>query len=217
MRRRVQGPMSNVQCQPAPAKACRFPILAASLLSVALPQCALAYSKTQAVARARIPEVRPPMELMPPTFWELHGGVVVTGAIMALAALALVVWLLRRARPGVVTPADVTARLALVALLGRAEDEPTVAAVSQYLRRYISAAFLASDDALTVDETLTALKRLSQVPADLSAALAALLRECEAREFAPISPPAPPALVARALELVARFESLRPPPPVAAR
>ncbi len=182
------------------------------LLAGALPLSALAYSKTQAVDRAKIPNLRPPMDLMPPTFWEQHGALVMVATVVTLGALALVIWLFRQAKPAPTTPADVIARQALEALRHRDEDESLVAAVSLHLRHYVTTSCLASGDELTTDELLAALGRWPQMTVDLSTALGALLRECDTREFAPISPPPPPALVARALELVARVESLRQPP-----
>ena len=195
----------------------RLPTWGLGLLAGALPLSVLAYSKTQAVERAKIPPLRPPLDYMPPTFWEEHGALGVAAIVVALGVLALAVWLLRRAKPVAVTPADALARQALEALRPRAEDESVVAAVSLHLRHYVTAAFLASQDELTTEELLTALGRQPQRPADLSAGLAALLRECDTREFAPISPPPPPALAARALDLVARLETLRQPPPLPTR
>ena len=168
-----------------------------------------AFSKTQVVDRAKIPALRPPMDLMPPSFWEQHGGLVAAGTVAALGAAALLFWLLRRARPVVVTPPDVAARQALEALRDRAEDGRVVAEISRNLRLYVRAAFLQQSDELTTEELLAALGRLAPISPELTPPLSELLRECDARRFAPIPPPAPLALVPRALELVARLESVR--------
>jgi hypothetical protein len=170
-----------------------------------------AFSKNQVVERAKMPALRPPLNLMPPSFWEQHGGPVIAGTVVALGAVVLAIWLLRRARPVVEMPADVAARQALEALRGRAEDERVVAEVSRNLRLYVRAAFLQQSDELTTEELLSALGHRTSIPSDPTLLLSSLLRECASRRFAPIPPPAPPALVPRALELVARFESVRKP------
>jgi len=52
---------------------------------------------------------------------------------------------------------------------------------------------------------------LGHLTSDLVAALGDFLRECDARKFAPVQPPANPGLVSRALDLVARCEAERQP------
>lgn len=177
-----------------------------------LPPCVFALAETQEVSTAKVPELRPPLNFMPPSFWEAHGWTVAVAALAALAASALAVWLLRRPKPVVVTPADVAARQALEALRERTEDESVVAEASRNLRHYLVAVFGSPPEELTTEELRATLEHRPQVPAELTAALVGLLRECDARQFAPIPPPAKPALVPRALDLVSRCESLRQPP-----
>jgi len=58
---------------------------------------------------------------------------------------------------------------------------------------------------------------LGHLTSDLVAALGDFLRECDARKFAPVPPPANPGLVSRALDLVARCEAERQPAAVPAQ
>lgn len=191
----------------------RLPHIAGWMVALAaiLPLPALALSKTQSFDKVEIPELRPPLPPMTPGFWEEHSGFVIAGSVLAIGILAAAAWFLTRPKPGLQIPDDAAARQALEALRGRSEDAQVVAEVARHLRHYVTAAFFGRSRELTGEELQPALRGLSQVPPDLTADLGALLRECDARKFAPVTPPATPGLVQRALELVARFEALRRP------
>src|SRR5688572_28657989 len=52
----------------------------------------------------------PPHTEIPPTLWEQHGGLLIFGAIIAVAAVALVLWLLLRSKPPVAVPIEIQTR-----------------------------------------------------------------------------------------------------------
>jgi hypothetical protein len=169
----------------------------------------------------KIPDLKPPAELIAPTYWEQFGIATVIVAIIAVAAAGLVIWRSRRPQPAVAIPPEVIARSTLGALQGRAEDERVLREVSRAVRRYVVAAFRLSQDEPTAEELVVTLAQLPKHDARLVAALRELLAECDAGKFAPTPQPAKPALVLRALELVNNFESQRnpvagPPPLTAA-
>jgi hypothetical protein len=163
-----------------------------------------------------IPSLRPPLDLLPRTFWERHGTAAVLVGLAALAALGLLVWRLRRRAPVGIVPPDQIARQALEALRDRAEDLGLIAAVAHHLRSYVQAVLGLPPTEWTADELIKALEGKTALPPELTTALGALLRECEQRSFAAVPPPARPDLAARALELAGRLEALRQPRGVAA-
>jgi hypothetical protein len=154
----------------------------------------------------KIPPLRPPREALGPTFWEQHGRKVLAGAAAGLLCCAGLLWWLRRPGPVVNEPAERAARRALEALRGQTEEPALVAAVAQALRHYIQAVLRLPNEEWTNDELLAALNRGGTVEADVATAVGQVLRECEARAFAPLPPPAQPALVDRAIEAAARLE-----------
>ena len=159
----------------------------------------------------KIPTLRPPQDIMTPTFWEQHGGAVLLATLAVLAGIGWLIWWMRRPKLVVVVPPEVVAKRALESLRGRDEDVVLVSAVSQNLRRYVQAVLKLPADEWTTDELLGSLAREARITPDLLAAVKGLLRECEARAFAPVPPPRPPALVDRALGVVGKFEALGAP------
>lgn len=180
------------------------------LLAAEAPNLAFALSQTE--EPGKIPDLRPPEELIPPTFWEQHGGMVVAGAALVVVALSIAVWLLRRPKPALPpVPPEEQARRALGALKDRPEDVALVDEVSRILRSYLQTVFLPGREELTTEEMHAELSRRTGLPPEMLAALRELLKECDARKFAPVPPPAPRGGVSRALDLVDRLEAQRQP------
>jgi hypothetical protein len=153
----------------------------------------------------KIPELRPLRDVMGPSWWEAQAGKVLGGAALSLAVLGGLTWWLRRPKPQVAEPPAVTARRALEILRGRAEEGELGAQVSRALCRYVQVVLRLPLEERTPEELLGALAGGRLARGELVAALAALLKECEARAFAPTPPPTCPGLVERALELATRF------------
>jgi hypothetical protein len=157
----------------------------------------------------KIPPLRPPRGLMQPSFWELHEGKVMAGALAGLLGIGGLIWWRRRPRPVVSEAPEVTARRALEALRGRAEDAGLMTLVARGLCRYVQATLALAPEEWTTEQLLAAVRQGSPAKADLVHALEQLLRECDTRAFAPLPPPAPPGLVERALAFVDRLDQER--------
>ena len=159
---------------------------------------------------AKIPDLLPMREEIPPTFIEEHGWWPIVGAAAVVIVVAVIVTLLLRRKKAVeIIPADVIARRALEPLRGRAEDTALVQAVSAVMRRYVLGVFIPAHDELTTAELVRVLKDDARVKAESRTTLAEFLRYCDVQKFAPAQLPMTPGLVEQALELVRRFEADR--------
>ena len=183
---------------------------------------AMALTKEEATSE-KIPDLRPPIDLMTPTFWERHRSVILLAAALGVIAAGTVIWRLTRPKPVVVIPAETLARQALESWRGKPEDAALVAAVARQVRRFVQAVSKLPPDELTTDELLASLAQTAPDVAGAAVvpwheALTALLRECETREFAPVTPPPQARLVERALALLEQIDASRsrPEPPVTA-
>ena len=159
---------------------------------------------------AKIPDLLPMREEIPPTFIEEHGWWPIVGAAAVVIVVAVIVTLLLRRKKAVeIIPADVIARRALEPLRGRAEDTALVQAVSAVMRRYVLGVFIPAHDELTTAELVRVLKDDARVKPETRTALAEFLKYCDVQKFAPAQLPMTPGLVDQALDLVRRFEADR--------
>ena len=159
---------------------------------------------------AKIPDLLPMREEIPPTFIEEHGWWPIVGAAAVVIVVAVIVTLLLRRKKAVeIIPADVIARRALEPWRGRTEDIALVQAVSAVMRRYVLGVFIPAHDELTTAELVRVLKDDARVKAETRTALAEFLKYCDVQKFAPAQLPMTPGLVEQALELVRRFEADR--------
>ena len=180
---------------------------AAIALAIVAPQCLWAYSTNRVRAPEPIPQLRPPLDIILPTFWEQYGGSAMLAALVLLVGTGLLIWRLCRPKPRMVTPPEVAAKQALESLRGRTEDLELFAALSQNLRRYTQAVLKLPLEAWTPEELLAAIQREARLSPELLGLLKEILRECEARTFAPIPPAGEAALAVRALKFVAKWEA----------
>ena len=183
------------------------------------PALGMAFSNAilqTSLAAEPAPELRPPRGTLMPSFWEQYAWLVSAFVLVVLVAVGAGLWWRRRAKPSAVTPPEVLARQALQALQGRTDDDALALDVSRILRGFLTAALGLPHAELTTSEFDRALRSHPAVSEELITALVGFLRECDVKKFAPVKPPAPPGLVARALELIDRVEAERKPaPPVA--
>lgn len=164
-----------------------------------------------AAAAEKIPDLRPPLGEIPPSFWEQHGTQVIIGsALGAVLIVAFVLWLLRK-KPPVVIPPAVTAREALEELRGRKETLALATEVSQIIRHYVLAKLGRTGEEPTTEELARGLSEKSQFSPESVKALTAFLHDCDVQKFAPAIAPQPD-LVTRAFALVESFERETPPP-----
>jgi Domain of unknown function (DUF4381) len=132
-----------------------------------------------------IPPLRPPLQEIPPSFWEQHGAMIVAAGVLVIAALGAAVWFLTRPRKVTPPSAAAQARAILAPLRTLVEEGALLSRVSQVLRRYLAAAFALPPEELTTSEFCRALAAQPQVGAELSAAICQFLRRCDERKFAP--------------------------------
>jgi hypothetical protein len=160
----------------------------------------------------KIPELKPPLPPLPPSWWELHLWSVIGTVLVVFAVSMALVRLFFRPRIARELLPEAVARAALEQLRAAPESEATAAEAGRQLRRFTQAALALPAGELTTDETLRALAaRPSPPPEPLVQELGSLLRECDARHFAPQPPPGQPALADRALAVMAQIESFRRP------
>jgi len=164
-----------------------------------------------------IPDLRPVEELLPPTFWEQHRVAILGGALVGTAVFTVVFWWLRGARPAVVASPAAIARAALQKLEPGPDNGFLAGLVLKVLREYLAAvipALLRRE--LTVDEMIPPLQRETSLSRELKDEIAALLRQCEQRQFfsGRLHVPATK-LAARSLELINKIEAARVEPTAA--
>lgn len=169
-----------------------------------------------ATARAldtnKIPDLKPPLTELPPTWWELNLWSVIGTALVIFAVSMALVRLCFRPRLTHEASPEVMARAALAKLRAAPDDAATAAEVGRQLSRFTQAVLALPSGELTTDETLrAAASRPTPLPAPLQEKLGALLRECDARRFAPTPPAGASGLGGRALELAAELESFARP------
>jgi hypothetical protein len=183
-------------------------------LLLALGTLPTTLAATTAADERSIPKLAPPYAEMPPTYWEQHDSAIIAVGIVLLALAALGVWLGLRRKPIEIVPPATQARNELQALQALPEDGAVLSKVSQVLRRYFMAFFSLPPGEFTTAELCRVISGNEQIGAELSSAVAAFLRDCDARKFSTV-PVTPANAVSRALELVERGEAQRRPPPTA--
>jgi hypothetical protein len=147
-------------------------------------------------------ELRPPHELLPPTFWEQYGWPVILGGVGVLILLSVGGWLLCRPKPPVPVPPEERARRALLALQNRSEDGAVLSAASQVVRRYVTEVFHLAPGELTTADFCRLIQDHDAIGPEVAGQLRDYLRECDRRKFAPGEVPSPAGSVNRALQLI---------------
>lgn len=169
----------------------------------------------------KIPELKPPLGELPPSWWEVNLWSVIGAILVVLAVGLALVRLLVRPRISRALLPEVVARAALEKLRSAPDDVATAAEAGRQTRRFAQAVLQLPAGELTTEETLQAVARQAKpLPSGLVDSLATLLRECDARRFAPVPPAGQAGLAARALELADKLEAAvqpqsgtRPPQP----
>ncbi len=164
-----------------------------------------------------MPQLRPPVTFIGPTFWERHELAIMLSVTALVIALGLLVAWLRRPRPVVVTPIEVLTRQALEACRQRDEDYTLASEVSRILQNYFLGVFSMPPQELTSEEWRAVLLNQPLATPDLATETAQFLQDCDAFKFAPGRPRGPVGLVDRATKIVGDFEAKRPRPAVQAQ
>jgi hypothetical protein len=181
----------------------------------------------------KIPDLKPPLNEIPPSFWEMHGLAISVGAVIGVVVLLFLARALFLEKMPPAIPADALARQALEALRNHPDDAGTTAGVALHLRQFVQAALGLPAGEMTTRELLAAMRQTqpadgqsvpaeigigntrrdtsSTLSADLIDAVEKLLEECDARRFAPAPPEGASGMANRALEIVARIDAGREP------
>jgi hypothetical protein len=158
-------------------------------------------------------KLRPPRGEIPPTFWDRYSIWIIIGALVFLALIGIIVWIVTRPKPPIIVPPEVRARKALNPLLARTEDGLVLSQVSQILRRYFAEAFGLPPGELTTTEFCSLIANHEKVGPDLATTISEFLRRCDERKFTPAPPATPITAAATALKVVeiaqARLAELR--------
>lgn len=156
-----------------------------------------------------LPMLVPAYGEIPPTFWELHGTVILVASLCLVVLGAIVLWLKLQPKLNVVLPPATQAREALAKLRGQLEDGPVLSRISQILRRYLCSALqLPSDEPTTADISI-ALASSKIVGEELAQKISGFLRECDAQKFSTTPAAVPLGGVHRALLLIELTEQRR--------
>ena len=59
-------------------------------------------------------KLRPPRVEIPPTFWERYNVWIIVGALVFLALVGIIVWIVTRPKPPIIVPPEVRARQVLL-------------------------------------------------------------------------------------------------------
>lgn len=163
-----------------------------------------------AAAPESIPDLRPPENVLPPSFWEQHGGLMVVGGVLLLTVAIVGFWCFRR-RTQSATPSPLSiAREGLLQLANQPGSDVVAGQVGGLLRRYLVASFKTLPPAeLTADELAARLPRVAPwLGAELLGQVTSLLTECDRLKYA--HPPGPvPNPAQRAVELLERVASVQ--------
>lgn len=142
-------------------------------------------------APEKIPELKPPRGMIPPTLWEVHGWTLIALALALSALIALMIRRWRQPKPlAPISPSEI-ARRELAALRNISDGSRMITEAPQVLRRFLVAKFGLAGPGLTAREIA------AHLPASLTLAaeLQQFLEACEVANFAPQTA-APPAEIA---------------------
>jgi hypothetical protein len=151
----------------------------------------------------------PPLDELPPTFWEQNATVISFAGLGVVVLLSFFFWRAFRPKPKTIVPPELQARVALENLLQQPEDGAVLSRVSQVVRHYFSAAFQLSPDELTTMEFCREIAGNEKIGAELSTTVAIFLRDCDSHKFSTTAGAEKIDAANRALNLVEQAERRR--------
>ena len=156
-----------------------------------------------------IPNLRPPLPEIEPTFWEQHRFVIGASATFVVMLGTLCVWYLVRPKPPTVIPPVAQARVALDNLIGQPEHGAVLSRVSYVVRHYFATAFNLPPVELTTTEFCQSISEAAPIDPELATAVGNFLRQCDQRKFAPLPAQPPLGAVSQASHFIDQAESRR--------
>jgi LPXTG-motif cell wall-anchored protein len=147
--------------------------------------------------------------LLPPTFWEHHGPIILLAGLTGILVLTLLLFWRRRRLPAVSLPPEQIARETLRKLEGAPDNSILAGLVLHALRQYIPAALAWPPGELTAGEINLRLGSEKKFAAELNEEITVLLQQCEQRQFFSGRLEEAGRLAARALAVVEKIEATK--------
>jgi hypothetical protein len=183
-------------------------VCAATFLAVMFCRAQLLAQTNSETTNAPL-KLLPPLDELPPTFWEQNESAILFAGFGSIALVAFGLCFIFRSKPKTINSPEAQAREALENLRQQPEDGAVLSRVSQVVRNYFSAAFQLTPGELTTTEFILEISTNGKIAAELSTAAANLLRESDARKFSTSANSVKLDAVNRALALVEQAEQRR--------
>lgn len=158
--------------------------------------------------------------LIPLTFWERNGTLIIIYSLVGILLLTLVSWFLLRKKPVVrLTPHQIALRdlEAARTLATHGQDKVFASAASDAVRHYLENAYRMPAPERTTEEFLAEAARQAWLRGELATLLRRFLEFCDLAKFAgqELGTPEREQLLSAAREFLDTAEKLRQPPPAA--
>lgn len=180
-----------------------------SLLMLAVGLLISAAVATSAQSTNDVPPLRPALPEIPPTLWEQYGLLLSALGMVVLALVGAGIWWLLQPKPPIPVPIETLTRQELAALGQRAEDGPTLSAISRCMRRYFAIGFDLPPGEFTTTEFCRAISTSERIGSALATAVGDFLRRTDEMKFAPGRSPSQTGAAAQARELFEAGEARR--------
>ena len=158
-----------------------------TLAPVNRPVSVPANAPAPAPASATGPDIHDLHSLVPLTFWERHGTEIIISSILAVAVIALILWLLFRKKPVVsLTPYQLALQELEFArgLRDTGQDKIFAISASDAVRRYLENAYQMPAPERTTEEFLQVVTNHVWLQGELTALLRRFLEFCDLAKFA---------------------------------
>lgn len=157
-----------------------------------------------------IPDLQPVEDLLPPTFWERHGELVLLACLLVGLLLMLAPRWRRRARSSPPRAPASVARETLWRLEGAPDNSYLAGLVLQALRQYFGASLVARPGTgRTADEIIIQLQSEKSIGPELKGEIVELLEHCQQRHFYSGRLTLEAGLAMRALIVVEKLEAFK--------
>ncbi len=130
-------------------------------------------------------DLKPPLPLILPTFWETYGWQIGIGVFIAFILLGCLLYGILKPKRIIPDAPVVVARRKLGELRSRTEDGVLLMAVSGILKQYLNPTLGFMPGEKTTAEFCALLSRQSLIPEAMAEDIAAFLRRCDEWKFSP--------------------------------
>ena len=154
-----------------------------------------------------IPDLLPAEAPLPPTSWE-QDRLAIGLILLATLLMAFFLWQKRRNRPAHLSPAQIASKK-LQELQTAPNNIYLAGLVLQILRHYLSATLAWPATELTAEELISHVRKEKDLPSDLANEIAALIYQCQERQFSTGRMENVNELPNRALAVIQQIESIK--------